>query len=165
MAVCKNCGNSVPDGQRICPSCGGEVVEERDGRMYGSRNSASTGRDAEKNKTWGILAYIFFLIPLLGGPKDSKFTRYHTNQGLVFFIFWLALVIILNIIQSIVMAATFGGGLAGLYYGLSGGFLAFTFIWLIYAVVVIVFTILGIMHAAKGEMKPLPLIGKFQILK
>jgi len=164
MAVCKNCGNFVADGQRFCPSCGGEVVEEHSGRMYGSRNSASPGRDAEKNKNWGILAYIFFLIPLLGGPKDSKFTRYHTNQGLVFFIFWLALCIILNIIQSIVVAASFNS-LEGLLYGFSGGFLAFTFIWLIYAVVEIAFLIIGIMHAVKGEMKPLPLIGKFQILK
>jgi hypothetical protein len=33
--------------------------------------------------------------------------------------------------------------------------------WLI----VLVFFILGIVHAAKGEMKPLPLIGRITIIK
>ena len=31
-------------------------------------------------------------------------------------------------------------------------------------VAILVFAIIGIVHAAKGEAKPLPLIGKFRIL-
>jgi uncharacterized membrane protein len=120
--------------------------------------------DEQQNKVWAVLAYVLFLIPLLAAPKDSKFARYHTNQGLNFFIFWLVLVIVLNIIQAIVIAVTFSSA-AGLVYGFGGGLLAFSFIWLIFAVVLIVFFIQGVLHAVRGETKPLPLIGKINILK
>ena len=47
----------------------------------------SAAADAEQNKVFGILAYlgILCLIPLLAA-KDSRFARYHANQGLVLFL-------------------------------------------------------------------------------
>ena len=44
--------------------------------------------DVQSNKVMAILAYfgILFLIPLLAA-KESPFARYHTNQGLVLFLF------------------------------------------------------------------------------
>lgn len=41
-------------------------------------------QDAQENKGMAVLAYLIFLIPLLAA-KESKFARYHTNQGLVLF--------------------------------------------------------------------------------
>lgn len=98
-------------------------------------------QDAEKNKVMGILAYILFLIPMLAA-KDSKFAMYHANQGLVLFLVSIVGGIVLGFIPIL-------GWIIGMFWPL----------------VIIVFVILGIINASKGEMKPLPVIGGWQILK
>lgn len=96
--------------------------------------------DIEKNKTMGILAYILFFIPIIAA-RDSKFAMYHANQGLSLFIVAVASNVVAGFIPF------FGTLLSGL---LSLGFL--------------VFMVLGIINASKGEMKPLPLIGGINLL-
>lgn len=98
--------------------------------------------DAEKNKGMAILAYIIFFIPLLAA-KDSKFAMFHANQGLVLFLAAVAV----NIVGSIIP-------IIGWFLILPIGLLAIT-----------VLAIMGIINAAKGEMKPLPMIGGFTIIK
>ena len=60
-------------------------------------NIVFNSEDVQSNKVMGILAYfgILFLIPLLAA-KDSQYARFHTNQGIVLFIFSVALNIISN---------------------------------------------------------------------
>jgi uncharacterized membrane protein len=99
-------------------------------------------QDVEKNKVMAILAYIIFFIPLIAA-RESKFAMYHANQGLVLF---LAAVVI-NIV----------GGLIPFI----GWFLILPFGW----IAVLVFAIIGIINASKGEVKPLPLIGGIIIIK
>jgi len=103
--------------------------------------------DIEQNKVFAILAYlgILFLVPLLAAPQ-SPFARYHTNQGIVLFISAL----ILHFGAVIIAFATFGFGL-----------LIAPIAW----VIILVFMILGIVNAASGQCKPLPLIGHFQLMK
>jgi len=98
--------------------------------------------DVEKNKVFGILAYIIFFIPLLAA-RDSKFAMYHGNQGLILFLGAL----IINIVGSIIPFI--------------GWFLIIPFGNL----VVLVFAIIGIINAANGTQKPLPLIGGIQIIR
>lgn len=98
--------------------------------------------DAERNKGMAILAYIIFFIPLLAA-KDSKFAMYHANQGLVLFLSAVAVNVIGGIIPII-------GWLLILPIG---------------NLVLLIFAIMGIINAAKGEEKPLPVIGGFKILK
>ncbi|MGE5416991.1 MAG: DUF4870 domain-containing protein [Acidobacteriota bacterium] len=98
--------------------------------------------DAEQNMVMGVLAYVLFLIPLLAA-KESKFAMYHANQGLNLFIFSIAVMIL------------------GTFIPLLGWFLILP----IGSLACFVFFILGIVNAVKKEMKPLPLIGKFEILK
>jgi uncharacterized membrane protein len=105
-------------------------------------NQQSDPADVEKNKAMGILAYIIFFIPLLAA-KDSKFAMFHANQGLVLFLAAVAV----NIVGSIIPVL-------GWFFILTLGNL---FIFVLF--------ILGIINAAKGEMKPLPLIGGIRILK
>jgi len=38
-------------------------------------------------------------------------------------------------------------------------------LWLIFQVIVVILAIMGIINAAKGEQKKLPLIGKFKLIK
>lgn len=98
--------------------------------------------DVEKNKVMAILAYIIFFIPLLAA-KESKFAMYHANQGLVLFLLAIAVSIVGSIIP-----------LLGWFVILPIG-----------SLLVLILAILGIVNAAKGEMKPLPVIGKISIIK
>ncbi|MBQ3824333.1 MAG: DUF4870 domain-containing protein [Clostridia bacterium] len=105
-----------------------------------------TQEDINNNKIMAVLAYlgILVLIPIFAA-KDSKFARFHSNQGLV--------LLIVGIIASI------AGGILALipYVG-----------WLFSAVIsigIFVLAILGIVNAVQGKAKELPIIGKFKILK
>lgn len=97
--------------------------------------------DIERNKVMGILAYILFLIPLLAA-KESKFAMYHANQGLVLFICAVALNVTANLLP-------FMGALLVPLTSLA----------------VLVFMVIGIINASRGEMKQLPVIGGITILK
>lgn len=96
-------------------------------------------RDVESNKVMAIIAYIWllFLVPLLAA-KDSKFAQFHAYQGVALFITW----VIVNVIGMI------------LPYSLSG-------LVTIATLGVLILAVIGIMNAAQGKAKPLPLIGKF----
>ncbi|TCZ78820.1 hypothetical protein E0485_07015 [Paenibacillus albiflavus] len=98
--------------------------------------------DFQQNKAIAILAYIIFFLPLLTA-RDSKFAMYHANQGFLVFLTCLAV----NIIGTIIP--------------LIGWFIIVPFGNLF----VLVLILLGILNAANGQMKPLPLIGKFEIIK
>ncbi len=102
--------------------------------------------DVQSNKVMAILAYfgILFLIPLLAA-KESAYARYHTNQGLILFLFGFVcgvLSVVLGVIPKIGWLITTVGYLA-----------------------VFVFFIIGVINAAGGKMKPLPLIGNFTLIK
>ncbi|MDR1833739.1 MAG: hypothetical protein LBQ92_03695 [Propionibacteriaceae bacterium] len=105
------------------------------------------GSDAEQNKVWGILAYIIFLIPLLAAPKDSRFAKYHTNQGL-----WLVIVSVGGaIVWSILGLIPFLGAIAWI-------------IALLWWIPILIFAILGIVNAANGKEVPLPLFDKLPVI-
>ena len=106
-------------------------------------------KDAQDNKLMGILAYlgILFLVPYFAA-KESPFAKFHANQGCVLFIVEIAISILAAILGYIPFI---GWILSILLYLLSLG--------------CFVFAILGIINAAKGEIKELPLIGKYKILK
>ena len=106
-------------------------------------------QDIEQNKVMGILAYIgiLVLVPIFAA-KDSKFARFHANQGLVLAIAEVALGIILGIL----------GGIP--YIGW-----LFRIIGSLFEVVCVLFAVLGIINAANGKAKELPIVGKFRILK
>lgn len=108
--------------------------------------------DVEKNKAMGILAYIFFFIPLIAA-RESRFAMYHANQGLVLFLAWVAVIIAGTILQTILFAISWRIGLV------------FSNIWWIAYIAMLVLVILGILNASKGELKPLPVIGNISIIK
>lgn len=92
-------------------------------------------------KVTSIFAYIgliFWLIAFLAGDKEGA--KFHLNQGLVLAIAYviLGVVAVIPVVNIIACIAD---------------------------VVLFVFSIMGIVSACKDEEKPLPLIGKIQILK
>ena len=110
--------------------------------------------DAEKNKIFGIIAYIniLCLVPLFA-VKDSPFAKYHANQGFTLFLAELVIWISLGVIESILFfVLPMGFGVIGLVFGLV-------------KLAPIVLAIIGIVNAAAGKCVPLPLIGGIKILK
>ena len=96
-------------------------------------------------KVFGVLGYIgiLFLIPLLAGK--TEFSRYHANQGLVLFIADA----VAGVAATALAFIPFVGWIASSVLGLA----------------LFILAIMGIVNAAQGEMKPLPVIGGIQILK
>ena len=163
MAFCRNCGTKYEEGVRFCPSCGEATGDVSPSQQTGSpqvQQITSTqtavsdeAKDARDNKVMGILAYILVLIPLLAAPKDSKFARFHNNQGLILLILTILYGIVFSVVSSTLVLISWQLALA-----VSG-------VLSLVGWVFPVFCILGIVNVCKGEMKPLPLIGKFHILK
>jgi uncharacterized membrane protein len=103
--------------------------------------------DAEKNKAMAIIGYVIpllFFIPLLSEEsKKSPFAKFHANQQLVL----LIAAIVVNVVGTIIP------------------FLGWFIILPLGSIFLIIIAILGIINAAKGEMKKLPVIGSFEIIK
>ncbi len=109
-------------------------------------NNSFEQNDIQNNKIMAVLAYIgiLVLVPLLAA-KDSKFARFHANQGLV--------LLIVDLISGVV------GTILGII-PVVGAILSTAL-----GICILVLAIMGIVNAAKGEAKELPIIGKFTILK
>ncbi len=153
MLTCKQCGTQVEDGVMNCTNCGAPIespvqqnqpfdLSEKFNELNNTADTTSEydAQDIEKNKVMALLAYIIFLIPLLAA-KDSKFARFHANQGLVLFLG--------GIIASVVAVIPVIGWIVAPIAGL----------------VITVLAIIGILNALNGRAKELPVIGKFKILK
>lgn len=115
---------------------------------------AAAPNQAQTKKGMAILAYfgILVLIPLLTAKQDP-FARYHTNQGLVLFLVSVICSVLSNVLSSVLLEISSTAVLI-----LSGVFGVLTLVFFI-------FSIIGIVHAAKGQTKPLPLIGGIKLLK
>lgn len=169
MAFCGKCGTQVNDGVEFCTGCGAKIeaqtkqdnaAQQNDvaAKFQEFNNTADTTAsfekaDIEQNKVMGILAYLSWLvlIPIFAAPK-SKFARYHANQGLLLAITEIIWWIVQGILSAILYAVSWRLG----------------FISSILSVVNILFlvmAIIGIINAANGKAKELPVIGKFKLLK
>lgn len=99
-------------------------------------------QDIEKNKVMAVLAYcgILVLIPLMAA-KESKFARFHCNQGIV--------LLIIELILSV----------AGWYFpeGIA-------WIMNLVNIAVGILAIIGIINAIKGRAKELPLVGGLKVI-
>ena len=56
--------------------------------------------DIKKNKVMAILAYLLFFLPLLVCP-DSKFARFHANQGFIILIALFAVSLVTRLLGII----------------------------------------------------------------
>jgi len=127
--------------------------------------------DAEANKLWGILSYLWCLavVTVFAAPKQSKFARFHANQGLVLFIVSTAMLVIREIFWLICSHGYNYQNYWLYYYDYSMSWLRYSVIFSVIGIAIvifmIVFTLIGISNASNGRMKPLPLLGKINILK
>lgn len=89
----------------------------------------------------------FSFVPLLAAP-NSKYARYHVNQGLLLFIAEICLGVVMGIFIWIPVL--------NIIIGILGGIVSLLFF---------VFAIIGIVNACQGKAKGLPIFGKFKILR
>lgn len=163
MAFCGNCGAQLPEDAKFCISCGNAVnassnTEAEQQQQYAQPQYQepvqSDEADISENKAMGILAYISWLVLVpLFAAKESKFARFHTNQGLV-----LAIAESAYAVTALIVGKLFS--LIAWWLGL-----VMTVLFWIAAPLFVVFTVLGIVNAAHGRCKELPIIGKFRIIK
>lgn len=115
-------------------------------------NEQFESADIEANKAMGGLAYILFFIPLIAAP-NSKYARFHANQGLLLVLLGIALGIVISILTTV---------FAFISYRLLGiiGILS-TIIW----IGLMVLWIMGLVNGFSGKTKELPIIGKIKIIK
>lgn len=111
-------------------------------------------RDVQQTKSIAWLSYlgILFLIPMFV-YKESPYTKFHVNQGIVLCILDVAGGVVLGIVSAILWWVPFIGGIISSLLSLAFG------------VLVLVLMILGIINAATGKVEPLPIIGKIVIYK
>ncbi len=172
MTYCGKCGKQIEEGLKFCPICGAaqevpqaEPVQQAQAsennfsqKIQNFNNTADTtaefdAADINANKAMAILAYFgpLVLIPIFAA-KGSKYARYHSNQGLVLLLASIAYSIVYGILSSIILAISWR-----LYF--------ITSILSLVSIVFAVLCIIGIINAASGKAKELPLIGKIKILK
>lgn len=116
-------------------------------------NDYFDSKDIESNRIAAVLSYfgILVIVTLLIAP-NSKFARYHANQGVCLLIcevvFGIARGILVGIFGFIPLIGAIVSGVLSLFG------LAF-----------LILSILGIANAAKGEAKELPFVGQFNLIK
>ena len=165
MAKCNKCGADVADNIKFCPSCGNNMtVNQQNAQNFNQtvQNINNTNdytnsfdrADIEQNKAMALLSYIgiLFIIPLLAAP-NSKFARFHANQGLVLFIAEIVLGVAVSIVSGILTAILWFLSIIMALVGSLLGLVGF------------IFMVLGIVNAINGKAKELPLIGGIKLIK
>lgn len=163
MAFCNKCGAQIDDNATVCPACGAQqasanpnpipnpIPENIQGADYSGQFDPN---DVQQNKVMAVLAYIgiLFLVPLLAAPQ-SPYARFHTNQGIILFIVDIIIGIIGFVLGFILAFIPVVGALIS-------GLVSF-----LLSACTLALMIIGIVNAATGKAKELPIIGKFRILK
>jgi len=109
-------------------------------------NNGQVNSEVESGKLMAILSYIgiLCLIPYFA-EKNNSFVVFHAKQGLNLFILEIIALVAANIL----------GGIMYMTYTLTS----------IVEIAVLIFSIIGIVYAAQGEKKELPVIGSIKIVK
>lgn len=155
MPFCPKCGVQVAENEKFCNACGAPLNTAEESKFSAEsikqlNNTADTTAefdpaDIEKTKRISLLSYLglLFLIPMLV-HQDSRFARYHVNQGIVLFLFGL----ICNVACTVVGWIPLIGWIVSLAIG----------------IIELVLMIIGIVNAVNGRAKELPVIGRFKLL-
>lgn len=133
--------NSEPVGN----SAGATPVAEE--KVSGASESS---KDNAEYQTFAILGYILpflFFLPLRDEKtKNVPYVRFHANQQLILLVLIVAVYVLSGFLSGVLMM------------------LGYYLVQLL-NLAILALVIIGAMNAYKGEMKELPFIGQFKILK
>lgn len=106
-------------------------------------------QDIEQNKIFAILAYISWLVLVpIFVAKDSKFAKFHVNQGLVLAIVEIICWVAFGILRRL--------PLIGWIFGIAESLVSLA---------CFLIAVVGVINAANGKAKELPIVGKAKIFK
>lgn len=162
--ICKKCNESLEEEVKYCPKCGASTEEANNNQNSledSIKKIMNDGKDEtemfdqidiDDNKVMGGLAYFLFFLPLLACP-NSKYGRFHANQGLILLIAGILMGAINAVLTNIIVVVSWR-----LWFVAS--FLSFV-LW----IPLFIFGIIGLINGFTGKAKALPIIGKYNIIK
>lgn len=175
---CPKCGKELADGTRFCDACGaatdGTAKSERSGAHTDPQTANEAkdflgiedktaefdAEDIEKNKVLSLFSYlgVLVLVPLLAA-KDSKFARFHINQGLTLLLAEIVFGIVWSILGGVFEFVRWS--IAYWVGAVLGGIVSVVFGLL--SLVPLALAIIGIVDACSGKAKTLPLLGRLHL--
>ena len=169
---CKYCGKEITEGKKFCSECGKGVDEVAtpvsENIQAESQNSVNINNTSgDDTKVYKILAYIgiLWLVGMFCSKKNDKSVRFHVGQGIMVTITVVALCIIVSIINSLVISNIFATSYWGIKVVSGTGLAIMSFLNFAVSAVGITLEVLGIINAAKGRDKELPVIGSHAFYK
>lgn len=192
MAYCSKCGSMLGEGAAFCSICGAAAAPSEPVQtqvepaaappVYQPQVPHYTAQqtyppkpgvipvtdeqaDIRENKVYAILSYFgpLVLVPIFAAPK-SKFARFHANQGLLLCCLYVAEIIVTVLLNLI--RVTRIRYIWGIPYEYRGAPWFVTLICTLLWLGVVALAVFGVIYAASGKYKKLPLIGElFTFLK
>ena len=170
MAFCGKCGAQLAEDEKFCPNCG--AAAEQGGNVVTKAKEVlntedTTGeydpQDINANKGISVLSYlgILVLIPLLT-KKDSKFAQFHARQGVTLLAVDILYGIVAGLLGLIKVNKT--SEVWGIPYTIKVTPWPITLILTIGWIIIGVLAIIGIVNAATGKAKKLPIIGNIDVV-
>ena len=169
MAFCGKCGAQIGEDEKFCPNCGAPIeaapaaenIIDKAQNVLNTEDTTSEYDPADIQANRGI-AWLSYCGPLVFIPmfvrKNSKYTQFHVRQGFTVFAIYVAymiLSILLNLIK--VERTTY-------WYTYRVTPWPIKLLLALIGIGITVFAVIGIINAATGKAKKLPLIGNIDVL-
>lgn len=166
---CSKCGAENTDKASFCIKCGERLDNPQTQSENGSANpppdwmfNAQPRLNPDAVTVLSIVSYIsvFWLLGLLIPPynNDSR-VRFHVGQGMLLFILSAAGNIVLGILKAVI------GIFDGIWILFSPLMAAVRISQLMFGLCLLGLFVYGVVNAAKGLEKPLPVIGSLAFFK
>lgn len=133
------------------------VPKESAAAYYAKQPYMPPADDAQANKGVAICGYfgLLWIVPLVTTAKHSPFAKFHANQALMVFLTSVAIRFVIWLFKTIVFALTYSWVIRTFMRWIS----------LAGSACCLALMIAGIVFAAQGKMKELPVIGQIHIIK
>ena len=156
---CEKCGAQLDQNAQFCTSCGAQVQSKP--TAHEIANGPKVVASNSNVRLYNILSYlgILWIIGLVCDRKNDESVRFHCGQGMILSICTAIFGIIIGIFNGLIISKIFVKEVT--IFGIPTGVKEVNGIGLFLMAVLIFYMVMVIMHAYKGEQKPLPVIGKF----
>ena len=182
IKFCTNCGEQLEEHDNFCAKCGTSVNGSSTSFDDIAKKASATvekvldtedntkeysKKDIDNYRAMAIIGYFgpLALLPYFG-QKNSKFAQFHAINGMNLFIWEIVYYFLYGIVENFCSIFKISGAVTinGLY-SVSSIPWYFRFPLSIIGFILVTLSIIGIVFAACGKAKELPVIGKFKIIR